>query len=124
MEGRRPVCTVSWLYTREGYHLFCNRDERHTRKPAHPPRVQRRQGVRFIAPVDPDFGGTWIAVNQFGLAICLLNGDHSPNGCGQEKTQFRSRGLLPMDLADCRSLVEVKSRIALLALEDFRPFRL
>lgn len=67
------MCTVSWLHKAKGYVLLCNRDERHTRKPALGPRISERNGISFIAPVDGDHGGSWIGVNQFGLTLCLLN---------------------------------------------------
>src|SRR3982751_1081178 len=73
MEGHSSMCTVSWIRTREGYQLLCNRDERHTRRPAQAPTVREDQGVQFIAPIDGDEGGSWIGVNQFGLTLCLLN---------------------------------------------------
>jgi hypothetical protein len=65
---------VSWVYEHDGYHLLCNRDEKKSRASGLGPRVQARHGVQFIAPIDPESGGTWIAVNEFGLSTCLLNG--------------------------------------------------
>ena len=62
------MCTVSWLHEPGGYHLLCNRDEKRTRGAALGPRIQKSAGVRFVAPADADFGGTWIAVNEFGVS--------------------------------------------------------
>ncbi len=45
------MCTVSWTRQDGGYRLFCNRDEKHTRRIALPPAVRERRGVRFIAPL-------------------------------------------------------------------------
>lgn len=126
------MCTVSWLHQSNGFELFCNRDERRTRKPALPPLVTELQGVRAIAPRDGDFGGSWISVNEFGLALSLLNlhsgTDFSLSGHrGQAKvrpTQFISRGLLLMALADCRSGEEVAERLNKTSLEKFQPFTL
>src|SRR6185312_11981515 len=73
MEGHSSMCTVSWIHAREGYQLLCNRDERHTRRPAQAPTVRQNGGVRFIAPIDGEEGGSWIGVNEFGLTLCLLN---------------------------------------------------
>jgi len=127
MEGHGLVCTVSWLHTRDGYQLLCNRDERHTRKPALAPFVQERQGVRFISPVDGDHGGSWIAVNEFGLTFCLLNRYACGNGSDTTqimKPEYRSRGLLLMDVVGCRSLAEVRTRINRFELEEFQPLTL
>ena len=67
------MCTVSWLRQSNGYQLFCNRDEKRTRRPSSGPQLLVRDGVRFLAPIDADFGGTWIAVNEFGLSLVLVN---------------------------------------------------
>jgi len=118
------VCTVSWLHSSDGYHLLCNRDERRARKPAFPPFVQHRRGVRCISPKDGDRGGSWITVNEFGLSFCLLN----RYGCGtcRGKTKadydYRSRGLLLMDLVECQSLAEVETTINGFDLGEFQPF--
>ena len=69
------MCTVSWLHQDGGgYHVLFNRDEQRTRKPASPPRLRLSEGVRYAAPEDGDFGGTWIATNEFGVTLCVLNG--------------------------------------------------
>lgn len=54
-----------------------NRDELHSRGTASPPTVRARDGVRVVAPIDADGGGTWIAANDHGLCVCLLN--HYPD---------------------------------------------
>lgn len=50
-----------------------NRDESRTRGPERPPEVFG-DVVRCIAPRDTRRGGTWMAVNDNGVAACLLNG--------------------------------------------------
>jgi len=116
------MCTVSWRHSNDGYELLCNRDERHTRNPAMSPFIQERCGVRFIAPLDGDHYGSWIAVNQFGLTFCLLN----RYGWGPDipVLQATSRGLLLMEMVDCSSVAEARHRITGLELERFRPFDL
>jgi hypothetical protein len=114
------MCTVSWLHQQDGYVLLCNRDERHTRKPARGPRLGNLRGVTFIAPVDGDHGGTWIGANQFGLTMCLLNGYGVSNAGGA----YTSRGLLIKDLLDCRSSEELIDRIGDLKLDNFQAFTL
>ena len=113
------MCTVSWLHKAKGHVLLCNRDERHTRKPALGPRISERNGVSFIAPVDGDHGGSWIGVNQFGLTLCLLNryGEYS----AESDRSFTSRGLLLTDLLDCEAGQHVQQRLDAVDLEQFRP---
>ncbi len=81
------MCTVSWLHQNDGYALLCNRDEKKSRLLATPPELRAASGVQYLAPVDGNHGGTWIAVNEFGMTLCLLNGKPRPAGS-------RSRGLL------------------------------
>ncbi|MFG0251809.1 MAG: hypothetical protein ACF8NJ_02930, partial [Phycisphaerales bacterium JB038] len=58
-----------------GYRMACNRDELRTRPEALPP-VQRTYGDRRAwLPVDPVSDGTWIGLNEVGLALTLLNGN-------------------------------------------------
>jgi hypothetical protein len=110
------MCTVSWLRQPGGYHLFCNRDEKRTRGIALPPRVVERDGLRYIAPVDADSGGTWIAVNEHAVTLCLLNG-------GSLQAE-RSRGLVIPELIRARSVADCKLLFQNLNLEPFAPFTL
>ncbi len=71
------MCTVTWLQNADGYEVFCNRDELKTRKPALPPAYAERNGVRYLAPIDLDGGGSWFGVNEFGVTLCLVN--HYPH---------------------------------------------
>ncbi|HMV83090.1 MAG TPA: NRDE family protein [Blastocatellia bacterium] len=115
------MCTVSWLHQPDGFELFCNRDERRTRKAALPPQMMELRGVRAIAPRDGDFGGSWISVNEFGLALSLLNLYQAQHKSNRE---FTSRGLLLTALADCRSQTELIRRIGEMDLKRFQPFTL
>jgi hypothetical protein len=110
------MCTVTWVHEEGGYRLLSNRDERRGRRAALPPSVRERDGVQFAAPVDGDFGGTWIGVNERGVSLCLLNG---AGGCG-----VRSRGLLVADLVSARSLAEAAERFRRLDLSLYAPFTL
>jgi hypothetical protein len=101
------MCTVTWVHDDEGYRLFCNRDELNTRTLAEPPKVFERDGVRFLAPRDPDFGGTWISVNEAGLTVCLLNGANIGGGVSAHRNSPASRGTLVMECAGCLSQDEV-----------------
>ena len=112
------MCTVSWLHDPDGYHLLCNRDEKRTRGRALSPRIEWYGGVRFIAPTDADFGGTWIAVNEFGVSICLLNG-----GTGLPAAEPReSRGLLIRELIWARSADDCAFLLNHFDLAPYAPF--
>jgi hypothetical protein len=113
------MCTVSWIHDDSGYELFCNRDERRTRLGARDPRVYAAGDVRYIAPIDGNFGGTWIAVNQAGLTACLLNGPS--DGAAQRHT---SRGAIVQSIIGSRSMREALQAAGDLDLEWFAPFTL
>jgi len=116
------MCTLSWIRERGGYQLFFNRDELLSRKPALTPTLGRNGAVSFIAPRDGDFGGNWIAVNRFGVSLCLLNGYHPADR--SQAVEFTSRGLLVASLTDRPSLADVERALGQTELERFRSFRL
>jgi hypothetical protein len=133
------MCTATWLIHERGYELFFNRDERRTRKPALPPRVHELNGVRCLAPVDGNFGGSWLAVNEFGLTLGLLNwyeGEvcseaRSASGLPPHAASLRSslrtsasRGLLLLSLMDQRSPDEIARLLWQRKPSDYPPFLL
>jgi hypothetical protein len=115
------VCTASWLIRPDGYDLFFNRDESRERGGARPPRSERRDGVRVIAPVDADEGGTWIGVNELGLALGLLNSWQLEDRTGG---YARSRGLLVRDLLTATHADDVARGLEREDLGRYRGFRL
>lgn len=116
------MCTVSWVETANGYELFFNRDERRTRKTACAPATGKSRGVHFVAPADAAAGGTWIAANEYGLTLCLLN--RYGEGGSQVAHDFKSRGLLLPDLMCRRDPAEVMRAVAREGLAQFQPFTL
>ncbi|MCA8979725.1 MAG: NRDE family protein [Planctomycetes bacterium] len=116
------MCTVTWFASSEGFELFSNRDEHRLRLGEHVPREYEQHGTRFLAPRDGDAGGTWISVNEFGVALCLLNNYQAQDVLSAELA--RSRGLLVLALADCKSLDEVSARTPVDELARHRGFRL
>lgn len=103
------MCTLTWLRGADGYALRMNRDEMLVRRAESGPTVHERDGRRFIAPVDGDAGGTWIAVGDTGVTVCLLNG-YVP--ADLRDVPRRSRGILVLDLADARTRDEALGRLA------------
>lgn len=116
------MCTLSWIVEPDGYALWFNRDERRSRRPAEPPRVDSSGGVRFLAPRDGDAGGTWAFVNETGVAACLLNlfRDHR----FPPDQPPVSRGVLLLGLAGAPSAAAAESALAHTRLECFQPFTL
>lgn len=116
------MCTVSWASDGDGYQVYFNRDEQRSRPLAEPPRRHTRAGVAYLAPSDPRGGGTWLAVNEYGVTVGVLN--YYAAGLQARSATPRSRGLLVRDLADVPSLEQAESRLAGLTLEDYPPFLL
>ena len=102
------------------YRLFFNRDELRTRGPEIPPsEACTESGVRYIAPTDSDAGGTWIAVNEFGVTVALLNGYIDSKG--PIRSAYTSRGVLVRSLADMTALGDLWKRLSPRALAPYRP---
>jgi len=116
------MCTLSWLPQDDGYLLCFNRDERLSRSPGLPPAGRVAEGVRYLAPRDGEFGGTWLAVNEFGLTLCLLNlygvADYMPPARPQ------SRGLVVLDLAAYPTGFAAMAALGGRSLADVQPFSL
>jgi hypothetical protein len=119
------MCTMSWHDRAGGYRIFFNRDERRERAPELPPAVDERNGSRFIAPRDGEAGGSWIAVNEHGVSLCLLNGFPDgavvPDAAGRDYT---SRGALPVSLIELHATSSIAERLRALDLRCYRPFQL
>ena len=113
------MCTLTWLAFGHGYELFFNRDEKRTRARALAPTLHSAGNSRWIAPTDPDGGGTWIGVNTRGVTVALLNGYQSGDQLARD---FESRGKLVVALLDAASVAEVRARIERTDLTRFRSF--
>jgi len=118
------MCTATWLWDDEGYWLLFNRDERRSRGRAQPPTRFERDGLSYLAPRDGDAGGTWLAVNETGLCVALLNYYDAPAEAKAPSISFTSRGLLVSSLARMSRLVELERGLAALVMHRYRPFTL
>jgi len=119
------MCTMTWLRDEHGYQVFFNRDERRTRKPAEPPGPRRQDGVRLLAPADGDSGGTWLAVNEFGVTVALLNGYlESRDSEDEVAADWISRGLLAASLAPSPTTARALARLQATPLGRYRSFLL
>ena len=115
------MCTATWWRAAGELEVFFNRDERKARSEADPPREFARDGVRWLSPVDPDAGGTWITVNDAGLVVALLNGVRI---AGDTEDRWRSRGEIVEALAAHPAPTDVERAIAGRDFAEYRPFRL
>ncbi len=120
------MCTVTLLPIEHadgiGVRIGCSRDESVLRPSALPP-ISKSFGKRSaLLPVDPQSNGTWIAANDAGLALVLLNRNRTP--ANKTPTANRSRGEIIPSLLHCESIVDATEEMRLLGTDDFGPFRL
>lgn len=116
------MCSFSWREIERGLCLAFNRDEANTRAKAVPPKAFEQAGIKYLMPIDPDAGGSWICVNQAGFAFALLN-----NYQGQLKpvqTPLQSRGSIIKAMALCDSFAKIEQCLNALDLTQFQPFTL
>jgi hypothetical protein len=76
-----------------------------------------------VLPIDPESGGTWIAANDAGLILTVLNVNAGAAPV-RRMDAVRSRGLIIPMLLGCASLGEAVERAADLNATDYAPFRL
>jgi hypothetical protein len=116
------VCTLTVVPTAAGARLAFNRDEQRARPPALPP-ARRRFGAReAVLPTDPASGGTWLAVNDAGLTLALLNGNPPAPSASRPR---RSRGDLVPGLLDlCCPAEALAAAGRRFDHADFAPYRL
>jgi hypothetical protein len=114
------MCTISFVPKSRKFYLAMNRDEKFTRFTALPPAIVDLAGRRAIYPREPK-GGTWIAANDAGVCIALINWHRIER---QPVRSIASRGQVVRALAAKSSAEEIAAGLAALPLRRLRPFRL
>jgi len=113
------MCTVTWVEDHDGLHVFCNRDEMRNREEAQSPELIERNGMKILAPIDGRAGGTWLAVNECGIGVTLLNG---PMRGRPVKATPISRGQLVLELASLSSIDDVARKVSSMDLDPYPAF--
>ena len=101
--------------------MVCNRDELRTRPSALPPRLVESGTRRSAMPIDAEAGGTWVAVNDAGVAATLLN-LNLPDAKPVDRAE--SRGQIIPPLMACGSAAEAAEAAGNLLPTQYKPFRL
>lgn len=68
------MCTAIFIPGKDGVTIASLRDESPARARSSAPTLLQSQGTSFIMPVDPQGGGSWVGLNEHGVAVVLLNG--------------------------------------------------
>lgn len=118
------MCTLTWRREAKGtFEVFFNRDEKKTRSRAEPPReFLNPDGLRFLSPIDPDAGGTWMLANEMGVVVCLLNRWHE--SYVEVAEPVYSRGRLVSGMAPMENVPAVEEDLRRRDLACCRPFTL
>jgi Transport and Golgi organisation 2 len=97
-----------------------NRDEKLARPRGLPPAFREVEGRRVLCPSEPG-GGTWIAINDSGVTLSLINWYSVP---GKVETSAITRGVLVNSTITADAPAHVEAVLANLPLRRINPFRL
>lgn len=120
------MCTVTIIpLPGGGLRLMTNRDEQRSRAPAVPPALRETAaGARAVWPLDPVGAGTWVAANEHGVVLTILNGNPRPLPPLPEPERVRSRGGIIPSLVHARRAADAGAMVRRDDLGDYPPFRL
>ena len=112
------MCTLSIIVTAPGeFTVGFNRDEKPRRDEGAP--AARGARRRYLAPVDLASGGTWIAVNDAGIAFAILNRSEPRVG---DAAAGLSRGRIVPSVAECGDFAEIERELRAIAPAVARGF--
>ena len=114
------MCTVSFIARRRGYLLAMNRDEKRTRPAGLPPRSRFNNGRTVLGPAEPG-GGSWITVNDAGVAFALINWYSVPAPASSGPV---SRGEVVNTVSGQTGSGGTAEQLTTLPLKRTNPFRL
>lgn len=114
------MCTVTFIAQRNGYCLGMNRDEKLTRADGLPPTRMKVNGRAVLSPSEPS-GGTWIALNDTGASLALINW-YSVTKRVERNTISRGEVVKTVGAADSSECAD--ARLRELPLKRINPFRL
>lgn len=106
---------MTWWREDDRYGVFFNRDELKTRSRAQPPFLW---SGGFLSPLDPASAGTWMAVNQDGLVLGLLNRWH------ESAKGTKSRGHIILALIHLKTPSDIWTALSSTNFADNSPFTL
>jgi len=118
------MCTVTYIPIRpssanSGYLLTSNRDEKTARAPAFLPEILHINHKKVAIPFDPVGKGSWVAAEESGRTVCLLNGAFEPHL--PQLAYKHSRGLVVTKYFNYRCLHDFA---ALFDFSNLEPFTL
>jgi uncharacterized protein with NRDE domain len=107
------MCTVTYAPIDGGFVVTSNRDEYHQRETDPPTR--RDKGLYY--PKDATAGGSWIAANNQGYVVCLLNGAFDKHK--HHPPYSKSRGKIVLEAAQAEDSLQFAQQCDLQGVEPF-----
>ena len=118
------MCTVTVFPFHGGVRIGCNRDESPKRKKALPPSIQIIENTSVLMPIDPQSGGTWLAANEHGIFLTLLNRNLILSDGENRFVGNKSRGhIIPM-FVGMDSAEDIAKKISDHSWNEYSFFRL
>jgi hypothetical protein len=114
------MCTVSFLARKSGYVLAMNRDEKLSRPAGLPASEKVIDGCSVLGPSELG-GGTWIALNGFGVTYALINWYAIAK---RVKVLPVSRGKVVTAVSPVKAPAVAATLLGRLPLARINPFRL
>ncbi len=111
------MCTVSYIPGNNRYFLTSNRDEKIIRGLSLPPRMYEVNQRTLLYPKDADAGGTWIGMQDNGVAAVLLNGGFVKHI--SEPPYVKSRGQVMLDILSASTPLQSLLDYRLTGVEPF-----
>ena len=111
------MCTVTFIPKDNGWILTSSRDEKKGRKTSLP-KINNVFNQNLIYPKDHLAGGSWIAMSDKKISVCLLNGGFKIH---KKKKYTKSRGLVLLERFQFKNLDDFWHSIE---LKDVEPFTL
>lgn len=115
------MCTLTVVARSDAYLMAMNRDEKIARGTGFPPEIHEFEDAKAIYPNDGD-GGTWIAANEYGIGLAVLNWNDTNPRCAASRK--RSRGQVIPALVDSRSLWDLQAVFSVSNFAGMLPFRM
>ncbi len=124
------MCTLTIFYSETDttrFRVGFSRDELRRRPIALPPQVYTAGNSEAIYPLDPQGKGTWLAVNNHGFVLALLNRNRLAGDWKEyyfQERPWRSRGTVIPQLVTLDDMEKIRLTVQNLPLDNYMPFRL
>ncbi len=114
------MCTVTFWPRADGYLLAMNRDEQRSRVPGLPPTLVQGGSRPVLQPSEPG-GGTWVTLNDAGVAFTLINWYSVPS---RPRASPESRGRVVLAIREVAGSAAAGATMESGDWTRTRPFRL